>query len=320
MNKLHQVNTAIASRSIKIAMLAMSIAVGAAGSAAAANAPITACGKTLSTSGYYQVTKSLTAASGTNCITITGSNITVDILNSNGGDPCNATSIKSDSSSSSSIGIYVKSTAKNTFIQGENSIVAGFGYGIYDQGTGTTVDDINVSNNNTAGVGLGGTGGSVSNFYAGVLQHFPAGGACFPSLANPPEFGVSMLSATNSQIFNGILSANNYGFIETSSTGSTVALMLSGSNNADGYQFNTGSKNYIYDDLAGVDGFTTPPLFGNGGFGINVISDTGDLVTDNTAGGNTDDDINAASDPTCSSNTYWFNFATNVSTPCILNK
>lgn len=316
MNKLHQINTAIASRSIKIAMLAMGIAVGAAGSAAAAP-PITACGKTLSTAGYYQVKGSLSAASG-NCITITGSNITVDILRNGASDPCAHTTI-SGSQLSGTAGIYIAPTAKNTFIQGQNSVIVGFDYGIKDKGTATTVDDINLTNNLTTGVGLSGTGGSVSNFFSGTLVHFPSGTTCYPALGTQ-AFGVYMNGGTGSQVFNGILQANNWGLVESGATNSTVALMLSGGNTSDGYQFNAGSKNFIYDDLAGIDGGPTPPLTGNGAYGINVRSDTGDIVTDNTAGGNVDDDINADSDPTCSNNTYWFNFATNVSSPCILNK
>ncbi|HUA34043.1 MAG TPA: hypothetical protein VMA09_10595 [Candidatus Binataceae bacterium] len=313
MNKLHQLNTAIASRSIKIAMLALGIAVGAAGSAAALpNPPITACGQTISTSGYYQVKGNLTA-SGT-CITVAASNVTIDILNTASSDPCNNTTI-SGSKLSGSAGIHIEPKVKNTFIQGENSVITNFDYGIEDEGTNSSGDDINLSNNLTAGIALLGTGGSFSNFFSGALQH-SSGGNC--SLPPPQEFGVYLDGGSGSQIFNGITAGNDYGVFESGSTGSTVALMLSGSNIADGYQFNGGSKNYIYDDLAGTDSFI--PLSGNDGFGINIISDTNDLITDNTAGGNTDYDINAAGDSTCTSNTYWFNFADMPSTPCINSK
>jgi hypothetical protein len=316
MNKRHQINPAASRRWIPVAMLALGIAGSAALSSSAAASPIvnkiTACGKVITTPGFYQVTKDLTGTSG-DCIAVKASNVTIDILNTNStGNPCQSTVIEG-STISGSVGIHIYSGFKNVFIQGEDSNIAQFDFGIQDDGTGSSGDDFNVADNLTTGLLIDGSSSSFSNFFTGNLLSNTST-PCYDASTVPQEFGAE-LEGTGSQIFNAIATGNTYGIYETGATGGKISLVDSGGN-VDGFFLTGGKGNEVYDDIAGFP----PGMFPSNtedGFFVDSSSESGSRFTDNTAEGNGSSDFDIDGDTTCSDNTYWFNFATNPSETCI---
>lgn len=348
MIRCQQENSAAKGRWIATAMLAMGVAVGGAvlpGSASATPivVPVTKCGTVISSSGFYQVQKNLNViqAPGKDCIDIKASNVILDIVNHNTtGDPCLGTTIGGDSTSNSPIGIHILSTAKNVFIQGQNSNIVGWQIGIQDDGSSATGEDFNVANNINTGLYLNGvSGSSFSNFFAGQLEDSNAQTCYETPKSGPQTYGVHIQNSTGSQILNADLGGNEiYGaWVDSSSTtrvslvgagpgsqGTTVSAFWFGCNskgNPSGGCSGHGSGNLVYDNATLVANPipADPPIVGGGIFGLVFEKgETGAIVSDNTADNNTID-MYPVGDPTCSANSYFFNFATNPSSPCVNN-
>ena len=330
------------------AMLATGIAFASAGSAKATPivVPVTKCGTTISSPGFYQVQNDLssTQAPGKDCIDISASNVILDIL-TNHQESCNARLIKGDSTSKSPIGIHILKTAKNVFIEGQNVNIAGWGTGIEDEGSSNIGDDFNVTNNVNVGLLIsGGTGSSYSNFFSGILQD-SSGADCFPAGIQGPQFyGVELRNTTGAQIFNAIAAGNGkYGAWTTGGTSNRISLVNAGPatggvepasfwfgcdsnantggacNGANGNGTKAGKNNLVYDDTTDV--FTSTGQFVNGGAQFGFVfekGETGYIVTDNAAANNFID-MYAINDPTCAANSYFFNFA-GFAVPSCINK
>jgi hypothetical protein len=348
MIRSQQENSAARSRWIAAATLAIGVALGSVVVPGRAHAtpiivPVTKCGTTISSAGFYQVTKSLNVsqARGKDCIDISASNVILDILNTNSsGNPCSSTTIGGDSTSKSPIGIHILSSAKNVFIEGQNSNVVGWQTGIEDDGSSATGENFNVSNNINIGLLLNGvTGSSFSNFFAGILED-DLGQDCYGvPQSGPQTYGVEVLKSTGAQILNATAAGNAlYGiWFDDSSTsrvslagsgpgvqGNTVGAFWFGCNN-NGNPTKTctghGTGNLVYDTVTAVANPVSgqPEIVGGGIFGMVVEKgETGYTITDNTADNN-NIDIYAVGDPGCNANTYFFNFAGFPSTPCINN-
>jgi len=323
------------------AMLAMGIAFANASSAKAAPIiiPVTKCGTTISKAGFYQVTQNLssTQAPGKDCIDISASNVILDIL-SNGESLCSGRLIKGDSTTKSPVGIHILSSAKNVFIQGQNSNIAGWETGIEDDGSYAIADDFNVTNNVNVGLLLKGvTGSSFSNFFSGILQD-TSGADCFPvGIQGPQFYGVEFQNTTGSQIFNAISAGNGiYGVWSTGSSSNRISLVNSGPATggvqAASFWFGCNSKpnpsascsphgksNLVYDDTTTVLTSTGQFINGGGQFGfVFEKGETGYIVTDNAAANNFID-MYAIGDSTCTANSYFFNFA-GFAVPSCINK
>jgi hypothetical protein len=335
------------------AMVAAGIALGcvaAPGSASALPSPtlISACGYKISTPGFYRVTGTITWAAAPNepCIDITASGKTSDpvileIANTNTTEnPCASTTITGNNSAASPVGILIEKSASDVFIAGGNSNVAGWQNGIENYGDGTTIENINISNNSNAGIINQSQGTFLTNLFSGILQN-SKNADCFadtPVGSAPQNYGVEFNGASGSTLFLATLSGNSlYGswFDQTDSsdiiftgsaagTGGTTAASFffgcDGSANIGTPCSGGGAGNFVYSDLTSVFTFQGKALPGSTPYGIALQDgETNDTFTDNQATGSTFDIYSQPDlDNNCgSSNTFFFNQVDNVEPPCL---
>jgi hypothetical protein len=146
---------------------------------------ISKCGCTITTTGFYQVTKNIGLpgetlnAADQSCIAIDAPRVGLLLLPGF----CIANQL-----TSGGIGIHINSSAANSFIEGGGNTVAGWSYGIEDDASKVTVTNLSADNNSIAGIFVQSASGvTIANFGA------HANGS----------YGVELSGATLSQVSGG---------------------------------------------------------------------------------------------------------------------
>jgi hypothetical protein len=162
MNRFQKVSSTFGQRWLGVAAVALAVAAAGAipGSAQAELAPPTSISSctTITKSGFYRVTKNLTAASNKDCIDVSASNVTLDLHQF-------TISGKNVIGGSGATGVNILSGKQFVVLEGANSFINGFDIGVQDQGNYATIEDLNTVNNFTTGIWLNGVSYSqLSNF------------------------------------------------------------------------------------------------------------------------------------------------------------
>jgi parallel beta-helix repeat protein len=137
-------------RTIALALFALGLALVTTPNRADAQLPacramIDACGCVIRNSGLFGVVASTLSTTGeTSCIVIRAKNIALNLAGSSITGPNNG--------SSTGAGIEIDRGSSNVFIEGDGATISGFEFGIENEATNVTVDDLTAENNDAAGV------------------------------------------------------------------------------------------------------------------------------------------------------------------------
>jgi parallel beta-helix repeat protein len=131
---------------IFVIVLATAITPGrAAAQLPACPAMIDACGCVIKNSGLFGVVSSTLSTTGTtSCIVIRAKNISINLAGTSITGPNNG--------SSAGAGIEIDRGSSNVFIEGNGATISGFEFGIENEATNVTVEDLTAKNNDEAGV------------------------------------------------------------------------------------------------------------------------------------------------------------------------
>ncbi len=117
---------------------------------------VTACGTLSGSNTIYQLANDLTESGTGTCITMTGSNSTLDLFGYN---------ITGPGATSTGAGINITSAANEDVIEGFSGTISKFEYGILDQANNTVGDNVTLEDN-LVGLELNGTSGSATEMWS----------------------------------------------------------------------------------------------------------------------------------------------------------
>ena len=289
----------------RIAFIIRAVAVAAAFAVStSASVSITSCNPTFtaSTSGTtYIVTAPLTAASGANCIDVTGRGITIQL---NG--------MTLTGKGSGGIGIAISAKAVGTYV--ESGTVQKFAIGIQDLGDSARIESVELTANTTDGVELSGVDGSI---VAGS------------NITGNGQNGVELVNARNCLVqHNPQISMNGQLGVWIHDTATpklpsdnVVAVNELNGNGTAGVEVGNGNC-FSTSDSEGnlIAGNGLPLQNGNYGIILDCHTGTGSEVLGNVLGpgvGSIDDLFDATYDPSCDSNTWVGNTFTKANQTCI---
>jgi len=269
----------------------------------AASVSITSCNPTFTASNSgttYIVTAPLTAASGANCIDVTGRGITINL---NG--------MTLSGKGSGGIGIAISAKAAGTYI--ESGTVQNFGIGIQDLADSARIESVELTANTTDGVELSGVDGSIvagSNITGNgqngvelvnarncVVQHNP-------QISMNGQLGVWIHDTATPK-----LPSNNVVAVNELNQNGTAGVEV-----GDGNCFSTGDSQ---GNVIAGNGLPSPN--GNYGIVLDCHTGTGTEVLGNVLvpGVGSIDDLFDANYPSCDSNTWTGNTFTKANQTCI---
>lgn len=276
---------------------------------------ITNCGTTLSTSGgFYQVANALVSSQGLtkngDCIDIAATNIALDV---------HAFSITGNTpAASKGVGIRILSSATNAIVEGANSFIERWNYGVEDDANQSTGEDLNLNDNFT---GLYVNGATLSQFTNLALQsnvygaHYVATNQC----------GLGDLAATQNGLYgiwidhSNLTRVWNMNSIENTAANAWFGC---GSNGSVGICPNgsKGTNNKLYDSDTGMNNeIDNQALSGDSNIGVMIEkSESGDIVTEVDSFGNSIDFTNGGTDTFCNQNTYFLTNGNLASPPCMM--
>lgn len=147
---------------------------------------ISKCGCTITTTGFYQVTKNLALPGGTlneidqSCIAVSAPRVGLYL----------AGMTIANMLTSGGIGIHLDRSAANSFIEGAGATVSGWNYGIEDDANNVVVTNLSADNNTTAGF-------LVQRAAGAAIANFGAHG--------DGQYGVLLTGAVLSQVSGGVV-------------------------------------------------------------------------------------------------------------------
>ncbi|HVN91908.1 MAG TPA: right-handed parallel beta-helix repeat-containing protein [Candidatus Binataceae bacterium] len=231
------ISTSRLSRWVVALPVAASLAFSSSVGGAVTFKPIKKCG-TISTAGYYKVTKTLTFQGSGACLVIAADNVTLNIdghsLKSSGG------------------GTGISITGANAFVDFNDGTVTGFAIGIEDDGSGAVVQNFTSNNNTDTGIYVNGASGST----------FGGFGA-----NNNTNHGIHLRRANNNILHNMALKDNgSFGLWAELSSNNVINNFVANNNGIAGVYFGCSSSG-----PAGGG-----PACAGANSGSNVVTSTGD--------------------------------------------
>ena len=239
---------------------------------------ISKCGCTITTTGFYQVTKSLGPPGGAlnevdqSCIAVSAPRVGLYLAGVN----------ITNALTSGGIGVHLNRSAANSFIEGAGATLSGWNYGIEDDADNVVVTNMSADNNGTAGF--------LVQRAAGVaIANFGAHGN--------GQYGVLLTGAALSQVSGGTVNPPAIPGIQNNGVAGIQVMGIS-------KPFRASTGNRVFGNCV------------TGNLGAGIALDKGVLnskVSGNEATGNTGDDLTDVTN-NCGSN-LWFGNSYGVGNP-----